>query len=114
MNIITGVSILGSVYTVYESNAAEDERLKENDGYCDWTTQKIVIWDGSGAEETTSIGNIEAYRNKVLRHEIIHAFMMESGLHEAATFDDEHFEQMTDWIAIQFYKIQAAFETLKI
>ena len=111
--LINRVSILGETYTIYKDSEDDDFRLKESDGYTDWTTKIIVIWDGSCWERQNSVGNIEKYRNKVLRHEIIHAFVMESGLHEAATFDDDHFEQMVDWIAIQFPKIQEVFEKLR-
>lgn len=48
--------------------------------------------------------------DKVLRHEIIHAFLFESGLQE--NYHNEkwgHDEIMIDWFAIQFPKIQKAF-----
>lgn len=51
---------------------------------------------------------------KVLRHEVIHAFMYESGLDVRATFDDGHFEQMVDWIAIQHEKLHAIYQQLEI
>ena len=60
--------------------------------------------------DTRNIANLDNHFNKVLRHEIVHAFLDESGLMENAKFDDEHFEQMVDWIAIQFPKMQKAFE----
>jgi hypothetical protein len=59
-----------------------------------------------------SVDNLEPYCKKVLRHEIIHAFMYESGLWENS-HDVEGWaqnEEMTDWIAIQFPKMQKAFE----
>ena len=104
------VSILGQLYEVSESTEDKDVNLKETSGYCDWTTHRIVLCKC----EDYTVGNIDAYRDKVLRHEVIHAFLMESGLHEAATFDDEHFEQMVDWTAIQFYKMFAVFKELGI
>ena len=109
--LLARVSILGTTYTIFTDNSADDERLEGADGYSDWTTKRIVIWDGKGY---SNLGDVEKYRNKVLRHEIIHAFVFESGLHEVATFDDEHFEQMVDWIAIQFHKIKEVFNELKI
>ena len=43
--------------------------------------------------------------NEVLRHEIIHAFFIESGLE-----DYNSNEQLVNWIAIQFPKMIKAFE----
>ena len=103
------VDILGTKYSVEVKNRNADKNLSEVDGYCDWTTKRIVIVQN---DDTFTVGNPTAYLDKVLRHEVIHAFMYESGLHEAATFNDEHFEQMVDWIAIQYPKIEKVFKEL--
>ena len=53
---------------------------------------------------------------KQLRHEIIHAFLSESGL--SVNFEHcskfGHEETMVDWIAIQFPKIHKVYEELGI
>jgi hypothetical protein len=57
--------------------------------------------------------NLAEYNKKVLRHEIIHAFLHESGLsgnslqYEGAW---SQCEEMVDWIAIQFPKMLRAFQ----
>lgn len=53
--------------------------------------------------------DLEYFERKVLRHEIIHAFLHESGLHDLAMD-----EQIVDWLAIQFPKINQMFEELEI
>lgn len=108
----TTINVLGAEYTVRILKRYEDTKLSESDGYCDWTTKSIVVVDIEVEEYT--VGNPTLYISKVLRHEIIHAFMYESGLHESATFDDAHFEQMVDWIAFQYPKIKIVFNKLNI
>lgn len=101
------VNILGTVYTIYDRSEEEDKTLSDCDGYCDKTTKEIVI-----KKESTEcdLGNFAVYRKKLLRHEIIHAFLFESGLHE--NFEHNkwgHDETYVDWIAVQFPKMIAAF-----
>ena len=89
-------------------SAKEDSFLNTCDGYCDKTTKRIVVKAEDNANE---LGNYDVYLKKIKRHEIIHAFLFESGLHE--NFKHEawgHEETMIDWIAIQFPKLTAAFK----
>ena len=99
------VSILGEQWEVRIRKEHECELLSECDGFCDWTSRMIVVSDG--IDEST-LRFPEEYMRKVLRHEIIHAFMHESG--RAETFWEccgEHMDEIaTDWIAIQLPKIE--------
>ena len=60
------------------------------------------------------IGDFEKLMKKQLRHEIIHAFLAESGLQ--ANFEHYkqfgHEETIVDWFAIQFPKIMKTFEEI--
>ena len=107
------VSVLGTEYRVYMCvNESDDEILKSADGYTDKTSHKIVLAD-KGIE--SDLDDYSAHVKKVLRHELIHAFLFESGLGACAAWhegDDEHPEQMVDWIAFQFPKILKAFQTV--
>ena len=100
------INVLGTKYTVEQLSPEKDGELLNCDGYCDKTTKRIVI-----AEQApdSNLGNYEVYRRKVLRHEIIHAFLFESGLHENFTHDTGHDETYVDWIAAQYPKIKRAF-----
>lgn len=54
-----------------------------------------------------------AYRKRLLRHEITHAFLNESGLQHCSSVPMgawARHEEMVDWIAIQFPKIMKAFQ----
>lgn len=97
------VDILGTGYEIKYASQEEDPLLRDCDGYCDWTTKVLVVdrcRDGD-------LGSMGRYRKKVLRHEIVHAFLMESGLHECAGRAEAWAacEEMVDWIARQGQKI---------
>lgn len=98
------VSILGTRYKIIEEEFAD----KDLDGYCDYTSKEIHLRN----DNANGVGDFEALIRKQTRHEIIHAFMSESGLQA----NWEHFrmfghdETTVDWFAIQFPKIQKAFE----
>ena len=102
------VSILGVQYTIEERSEAVDERLKDCDGYCNRTTKEIVV----EREVNGTLGDMGVYMRKVLRHEIVHAFLLESGLHECSGSTDAWAanETAVDWIARQGQKIYKAWE----
>ena len=102
------INVLGTEYTVKLESREENKNLQECDGYCDKTVKKIVVMTESG---DCNLENFKEYQKKVIRHEIIHAFLFESGLHE--NFQKEqwgHDETTIDWIAVQFPKLLKAFE----
>ena len=100
------VDVLGTVYTVTESNKVDDPALEQCDGYCDDTVKMCVI-DAMNCTDSIAKKNMQQYKQKVLRHELIHAFLSESGLSENSWAGNE---EIVDWIAAQFPKLQAAFE----
>lgn len=102
------ISIMGSEWTVLECSEAEDERLCGCDGYCDWTTRKLVI----EKELDGTLGDMDVYVKKVKRHEIVHAFLLECGLHECSGETEAWAsnETMVDWFARVGPKIYKAWE----
>lgn len=107
------INILGSEYELIYGTPDEYEVLSEIDGFTDPSTRKIIIDSMQGVErDKFAKGNINGYKMEVCRHEIIHAFLYESGL---ATNSNEckswaTNEEMVDWFAIQIPKIQKAFK----
>jgi hypothetical protein len=104
------IDILGTKYTVQVLPKTEDKFLEQVDGYCDKTSKKIVV---KAKDETCELEDFEIYKKTCLRHEIIHAFLFESGLHE--NFKHEpwgHDETVVDWIAVQFPKLLKAFKAV--
>lgn len=104
------VNILGTEYTIEFRKKEDDQNLSTCDGYIDSSMHLIVIED-MHQEPGTKI-DLEAYKKQVMRHEIIHAFMFESGLDSNSYYNGAWAinEEMIDWFAIQFHKIYKAFE----
>lgn len=104
------INILGTEYTV---NIVEEHKKIDNIrlGFTDFSTKEIIVGKLSYDEEN-SIENLEYFQNKILRHEIVHAFLYESGLNENTDWAEN--EEIVDWIAIQFPKLNKLFKELKI
>lgn len=102
------IDILGSVWTIEERSQNDDPRLEDCDGYCDWTDRLIVV----EREIDGNLGNMERYIRKVKRHEIIHAFLFESGLSEStmSVYAWATNEEMVDWFARVGERIYKAWE----
>ena len=114
INLPTTVNILGQNYLIKETTEQETPSIKGSWGFCDSSIHCIFIDKTVDLNDTKTIANLDSHFNKILRHEIVHAFLDESGLMENARFDDEHFEQMVDWIAIQFPKLMRVYQELDI
>lgn len=102
------VNVLGSVWTIKIQTEAENPKLVDCNGYADWTSREIII----EREVPGNLDDLEKFSRKVLRHEIVHAFLCESGLCECAGEAESwaFCEAMVDWIAIQGQKIHAAWK----
>ena len=103
------IGILGTDYNI--KFVLEEELEKRNiDGYCDVSTKSIAV--GVFVPAEGKLEDLHAHQKKVLRHEIIHAFMYESGLAECSGCVDNwaQNETMVDYFAFQHNKIHAAFE----
>lgn len=100
------VNVLGTSYRIEELKMSEDVILEECDGYCDTSIKKIVV--AEMIKGKNSIEDIDSHRRKVIRHELVHAFLFESGLHVNSEWARS--EEMVDWLAIQFPKLIKAME----
>lgn len=112
----TKVNILGINYEVLFKSEEQEKRLKTNWGFTDYHTKEIYINDNIEKETDDSCKNLIDFKNKVLRHEILHAFLYESGLRENS-YDSSAWaenEEMVDWFAIQFPKILKVYKELNI
>ena len=96
--------ILGTTYKIKRKNL----KNADVDGWFDGTSKTIVI----RKDNYNNVGNFEQLMKKQLRHEIIHAFLYESGLD--CNFEHlqqfGHEETMVDWIAIKFTKIYEVYK----
>lgn len=105
------VNVLGTDYKIFYRSINDDETLDICDGYVDWTTKEIVVRFEIDKEKD-SLNDMNCYVKKVLRHEIVHAFLFESGLAESSGETEAWAknEEMVDWFARQGEKIYKAWE----
>jgi hypothetical protein len=103
------VSILGTEYKVEFRSEKEDKLLIDCFGYTDETDQVLVI---QKIPENNEFVNPDWRIKKTLRHEIIHAFLFESGLWRNSGDVNAWSmnEEMVDWIAIQMPKMVKAMQ----
>lgn len=96
------VSILGTKYLIRYVSEKEYPKLKKADasGLAELYQKELIINKDTMEEEDTTYANLESYKNKVVRHEIVHAFFHEAGLLNYCTD-----EKLVDWIAIQINKM---------
>ena len=104
------VNVLGTNYGIYLDVSEEDDAtLKLCAGYCDKTTKRICV----GKAVDTNLGEYAEYRKYIIRHELVHAFLFESGIGGDTVWDidgQEHPEHMVEWVAMQFPKLLIAFQ----
>jgi hypothetical protein len=105
------VNILGTEYAIRHEKKETCEIIKDSSGICDTSTKILWVADNGNPKPDTK-QDIVSYEKLVLRHEIIHAFMFESGLannsHDIDAWAED--EELIDWIAIQSPKLLKAFE----
>lgn len=107
MKNLKTVNVLGVPYTITEGNTIDFPALKDCDGYCDTSTKEIVVSDMTeNAGSPDAKGDLAHYQRKVIRHELTHALLFESGLSVNSWAENE---EIVDWIAIQFPKLLALF-----
>lgn len=114
------VNVLGADYLIFLKNFQDDEAFEKKsiDGYCDGFAKKIVVCDLTTKEDwkREEKATIDVCQKQILRHEIVHAFLNESGLQANARSNNDiswaYNEEMVDWIALQGLKIYKAWESV--
>ena len=102
------VSILGSNWDIHESDETQEPRLVGADGFCDDSVKEIFVDSLEGVDKSSAKKDLKSYKKKVLRHEITHAFLCESGLAECSDWATN--EEVVDWIARQGLKLYEAWK----
>lgn len=108
------INVLGTNVKIVFRKEAEDPKLEELMGYYDSSVSMIVVKIPEG--DKFSLANLENCQMKTLRHEIIHAFLYESGMDWNASGTDcwATNEEMVDWFAIQAPKIYKIFREQRL
>ena len=103
-------NVLGTEYKIFLDVSKDDDPILETcDGYCDKTVHRIVI---AAPEKDANLADFVDYQKQLMRHELVHAFLFESGLDGNSAWHvegEEHPEQTVEWIARQFPKMIKTF-----
>lgn len=102
------INILGTEYQVLFQTEKQNPKLKDNNGLCEIFDQKIIL-DISQKNDPDVFDNVEAFYNKVLRHELFHAILAEAGL-----WDYCHDETLVDALAMLYPKIKAIMDKANV
>lgn len=115
------VNVLGTEYAITVKKYDEEEVFARRsiDGYCDGWTKQIVVCDMSTYKglEHEPTETIASAQKETIRHEIVHAFLSESGLADSSNVFDGAWaknEELMDWIAIQGPKIWKAWQEVGV
>lgn len=111
------VDVLGTKYHIIRVKAGQDEYIEKMHfgGYCDGNMKRIVILDLKTVPDWQNDPEytIKEQEMHTLRHELIHAFLNESGLQWNSFAPEKAWaknEEMVDWFAIQMPKLLKAFK----
>ncbi len=117
MKKVKSVDVLGTKYTLRRVDMGQDEYMEKMHfgGYCDGAKKEIVILNLKSTPDWKKESNaiIKAVEDTTMRHELIHAFLNESGLKWNAHTNEESWaknEEMVDWFANQMPKLFKAFK----
>lgn len=112
------VNVLGTEYIVCFVSYQDDPYFKDHEvaGYCAFYSKNIVICkmkshpDFDDPNDQITATKLE---KETLRHELIHAYLYESGLNGSAYISSESWarnEEMIDFFAIQGQKIMKTWQ----
>ena len=113
------VNILGTTYRVYLGVPySKDPALENAFGYTDFHGKRIVVADIRTVPGWTDASDEVVWDtfSTTVRHEVIHAYLMESGLNSSSNGVDcwARNEEMVDWFAIQMPKLLRTFSELEV
>jgi hypothetical protein len=97
------INILGTEYEIIRGDESNYPKLEGCNGYTEVFTKKIVVVDRfpDGKMKADNVDTV--LLDKTLRHEIVHAFLYESGLYNNCDWANN--EIAVDWIALQIPKM---------
>ena len=103
------VNVLGTVYRIKYVTS-----LDGRGGETDFYTKEIRISEQEDVPAEYKTDNLKEMQRHVLRHELIHAFLFESGMDQSSAAHEAWAvnEEIIDWMAIQMPKIMAAYDSI--
>ena len=103
------INILGTDYKIIKhENREENEAFNNCDGWCDTSVKEIHVLVNLEGDKA----NKQYVVDKIVRHEILHAFMYESGQDVESVWGLN--ETLIDFLAIQIPKFNKAFKEANV
>ena len=114
MMIANKVNVMGQEYQIVKASRDQYKQRNIADGWCDAYGKKIYYVDPNTDPEHDSVATSpEELVNHILQHEIVHAFLIESGLAISSLVTSGAWamnEEMVDWIAWNGEKLHKAWK----
>ena len=117
-NLPDKANVLGTEYKIYYETKENNPKIEGLQGYTELCAKEIHIdrswFEGAKDDPNPELIQKDLYIEgiKIIRHELVHAFILESGLCECCTWAEN--EELVDWIARQFPKMNKVFSELNI
>lgn len=106
------IGIMGRMWTIRSVPNEEFKYSEDTEcgAFADTSSFEIIVRELTD-DECKDIGNVQSYIKFILRHEIVHAFLFESGLWGCSSSSNAWAlnEEMVEWISIQHEKLHDAF-----
>ena len=111
----TQITVLGTPYQVKFGTPSDyPDALTDNDGVADHSVRKIFVKDLTESQgKKGMLRNQAEYQRHVIRHEIVHVFLDESGLRGSCDWVRIGGEEMVDWLANMIPKINEILKQLE-
>ena len=115
MNLPKSINVFGVEYKIFIDSEKDNPKIKGNHGYCETIAKELHLNDNLFNEFKDDVMLLKDWKNywkKVMRHELIHAMIYESGLGDCCEWADN--EELVDWLSMQFPKMLDLFSKLKV
>lgn len=110
------VNILGSEWTV--KTVPDDPAFEKCQGYANDAAREIIVEAVKMSDDPLDFDMKSSYidQQRVIRHEIVHAYLSECGLASCSSSTDSWAtnEEMVDWFARMSPKIFKTYKELKV
>lgn len=105
MGLKKTVNVLGTEYEIILVDEKSHSLFKEVNGWCDTSVKKIYVCTKEREEGDKE--SLQEVVDRFIRHELIHAFIYESGIDVEVDWANN--EPLIDFLAIQIPKMVQAF-----
>lgn len=118
MKLLGEVKVLGEKWAIYNQvKLGEHPELDSYEGITESTTRCIYIADFDELIEKDMMRNVADKNNELrscIRHELIHAFLLETGLNENSHKRWAINEEMVEYFATNIPKMNKVFKALNV